>query len=207
MEPEVRRNWPDALISWQRLTHGRWRDPLVASHILVGLATAVVFAMVAFPALSTLTTDVPMAGTGQVLSAPSVWRLTLPQASGPGTAMGYLSAIVLCRLLIRHLWTADAIALAWFSLISISVAPSGSWLVPACFLAANFTWLWLMRRFGLLTFLTMFTFAPLLWLPHYMHGWLGARLLPAHLIPVAVAAWCVWVIVTANQRQVRPFVA
>jgi hypothetical protein len=39
-------------------------------------------------------------------------------------------------------------------------------------------------------------------LPHHLHGWLGERLWPAHLIPIAVAAFCLWVIVSANQRQI-----
>src|SRR5262249_27853194 len=37
IEPYVRRNWPDALISLTRVQSGRFRDPLVASHVLVAL--------------------------------------------------------------------------------------------------------------------------------------------------------------------------
>jgi serine/threonine-protein kinase len=36
LEPEVRRIRPQAEISWARLLAGRWRDPLVASHVLLG---------------------------------------------------------------------------------------------------------------------------------------------------------------------------
>jgi serine/threonine-protein kinase len=36
LEPEVRRTRPQAEISWARLLAGRWRDPLVASHVLLG---------------------------------------------------------------------------------------------------------------------------------------------------------------------------
>ena len=35
-EPYARRNWPDSLISWNRVLGGRLRDPLVASHVLAG---------------------------------------------------------------------------------------------------------------------------------------------------------------------------
>ena len=38
IEPYVRRNWPEALISWNRLHSRKLRDPLVASHVLAGLA-------------------------------------------------------------------------------------------------------------------------------------------------------------------------
>ncbi len=40
LEPYVRRIWPETVISWSRLLTGRLNDPLVASHVLVGLAVA-----------------------------------------------------------------------------------------------------------------------------------------------------------------------
>ncbi len=36
LEPYVRRLWPQSLISWRRLLDGRWRDPLVGRHLLLG---------------------------------------------------------------------------------------------------------------------------------------------------------------------------
>jgi hypothetical protein len=39
VEPYVRRRWPQTMISWGRILEGRWRDPLVASHVLIGIAT------------------------------------------------------------------------------------------------------------------------------------------------------------------------
>jgi hypothetical protein len=36
LEPYVRRRWPAALVSWNRLLAGGFRDPLVGSHVLVG---------------------------------------------------------------------------------------------------------------------------------------------------------------------------
>ena len=35
-EPSVRRHWPYALVSWNRLLVGRWRDPLVGRDAMVG---------------------------------------------------------------------------------------------------------------------------------------------------------------------------
>ena len=37
LEPYIRRFSPDSLIGWTRLTNGRWRDPQVASDILLGI--------------------------------------------------------------------------------------------------------------------------------------------------------------------------
>jgi len=36
LEPSVRRHWPYALVAWNRLLAGRWRDPLVGRDVLVG---------------------------------------------------------------------------------------------------------------------------------------------------------------------------
>jgi serine/threonine-protein kinase len=38
VEPFVRRHWPELIVSWTRLLNGRWRDPLVGKHILIGAA-------------------------------------------------------------------------------------------------------------------------------------------------------------------------
>ncbi len=45
IEPFIRRYWPDALISWMRMVNGRFRDPLVTSHILVGVSAGLVIAL------------------------------------------------------------------------------------------------------------------------------------------------------------------
>ena len=32
-------------------------------------------------------------------------------------------------------------------------------------------------------------------------GWIGQRVIPLHLIPLAIAAWAVWVIVSAEHNK------
>jgi serine/threonine-protein kinase len=41
LEPYVRRRWPETLISWTRLLHGRFRDPLVGRDVLAGVTLSV----------------------------------------------------------------------------------------------------------------------------------------------------------------------
>jgi serine/threonine-protein kinase len=41
LEPFVRRRWPKALVSWNRMLAGRFRDPLVGRDILTGAAVGV----------------------------------------------------------------------------------------------------------------------------------------------------------------------
>jgi hypothetical protein len=38
LEPSVRANWPHSIVTWNRLLAGRWKDPQVASHVLIGAA-------------------------------------------------------------------------------------------------------------------------------------------------------------------------
>jgi serine/threonine-protein kinase len=45
LEPLVRRHRPASLVAWTRLVSGRWRDPLVARDVLVGLVCGGVFAL------------------------------------------------------------------------------------------------------------------------------------------------------------------
>jgi hypothetical protein len=45
LEPLVRRHRPASLVSWTRLLSGRWRDPLVAHDVLVGLLCGGTFAL------------------------------------------------------------------------------------------------------------------------------------------------------------------
>jgi len=41
LEPYVRRRWPQSLISWSRALAGGWRDPLLGSQVLVGIALGI----------------------------------------------------------------------------------------------------------------------------------------------------------------------
>ena len=36
IEPYVRRFWPETLVAWSRVLEGRFRDPMVGRHILIG---------------------------------------------------------------------------------------------------------------------------------------------------------------------------
>lgn len=47
LEPLVRRRWPRALIAWTRLLSGKFRDRVVAQHVLLGLVTGAAVALMA----------------------------------------------------------------------------------------------------------------------------------------------------------------
>ena len=61
--------------------------------------------------------------------------------------------------------------------------------------------MWLLRRFGFLTNVIVWLVQgiALAW-PLTITGWFAARSMAVHLVPVAIAAWALWVIVS-RQRQ------
>jgi serine/threonine-protein kinase len=46
LEPFVRRQWPESIVSWTRVLSGRFRDPLVARHLLFGATVGAALALV-----------------------------------------------------------------------------------------------------------------------------------------------------------------
>jgi predicted Ser/Thr protein kinase len=41
LEPELRASWPHSVVTWNRVLAGRWKDPQVGAHILIGAAAGV----------------------------------------------------------------------------------------------------------------------------------------------------------------------
>jgi serine/threonine-protein kinase len=48
LEPFIRRRWPESLVSWNRLLDGRFRDPLIGKHLLIGAFFGVIVGCVVF---------------------------------------------------------------------------------------------------------------------------------------------------------------
>ena len=62
LEPYVRRLWPDTLTAWTRVLEGRFRDPLVGRHILIGAVAGIVFtAIFLLPAVAAPLFGIPPA--------------------------------------------------------------------------------------------------------------------------------------------------
>jgi hypothetical protein len=204
IEPYVRRHWPDSLISWTRLCKGKLRDPLVASHILAGLA---VCAIADFMILLMLyAVSAPTRGRLPVgalnSSAAAAADLVNTVLGALGLAVIYLLLIVLLRLLLKRIWIADALA-------SILIASSGGVdysdpyrlaVTGPTVVLAVYSVLWLMRRFGLVAMMADWWLNALLSIvPTSFAAWYTGRLIVVFAIPIAVAAWALWVIVNASR--------
>jgi hypothetical protein len=209
IEPLVRRNWPDALISWTRLQRHRFRDTLVASHVLAGTFVISIFIGLRMMRLQLSPATMPMGFFFSSLNSMAMFIANLIGSIVPGLVfgMGFLLIVVLVRLRIRRVWVADLVAstLLAFGTIGPGNVRSGTLLIATGTLgiAMNLAILWALRRFGFLSVLV----AWILWqtwvtAPISLTLWYASRSLTLLAIPLVISAWALWVIVTAQQRSI-----
>jgi len=115
-EPLIRRQSPARLISWNRLLAGRFRDPMVGGHVLVGVTVAVLtwcatHALGSLPFLATSAPKLPYsAASGFSLW---VWHAIV---GGPG-GLGFALVLSLVSKLVRRAWLALLLFVAIMALI------------------------------------------------------------------------------------------
>jgi serine/threonine-protein kinase len=125
IEPFVRRRWPQLLVSWNRLLAGRFLDPLVGRHLLIGAAFGVVVS--GFGVLQEVITRwagldwadpwsssiLPLQGTRHVAA-----QLIGALMAGIVPAVVILFFLVLFRVVLRRPWAAFAGVTVLFGLFS-----------------------------------------------------------------------------------------
>jgi hypothetical protein len=210
VEPYVRRHWPDALISWTRVLSGHVRNPLVASHVLVGVCLEVAFIAA-------------VRGVFWVVRPPTTQRMPISIASlqggtfplgawlqmavgGLAFVMAFVLIIVLLRLLVRRLGIADLLGAILIGALlnpTGAVSAQGDAVIYVLRLLMACAWLWSLRRFGLLSVLVAVECDWLL-ASQVFGGWdswyVGWSLLP-WVVMIGVAAWALWVILTAQRTR------
>jgi hypothetical protein len=199
LEPLVRRHRPETIITWSRWLMGRWRDPVVARDILIGLASATLgMVLLLATNLGAFWVGGAPAINGRVLGV-------LGRDAGPLVALvlstGWIAYIVattifflwlVLRTLIRWRW------LAW-SILIVVMAVVGNPTVPDATSVVNEMGLWLVilillyvsERFGLLTAVFYVTFAlieTLVFTPH-VTTWYGRTSLIGIVLLPALAFW------------------
>lgn len=150
-EPHVRRNWPNALVSWSRLLNGSFTDPLVASHLLAGIAAAMTLAVYRMVLVSLGYSDLlypllsSLEGTPHLLGG-----LIAAAETSTLFVLATLLVLVLVRLAVRHSLTAN---LLWVLFITLSDTSSVAGALRR--LALGIFLLWMLHRFGVLTIVVM----------------------------------------------------
>jgi hypothetical protein len=208
IEPYARRHWPDSLISWNRLLAGRLRDPLVASHVLagfIGFLAAVQIVLLVYAAVSGPPRP-PLAIDSLNSTTSFASNLLRGTAGGPVAGMSFLLLVILLRLLLRRVWIADLLAAAVLGLNGIALDfsnPYGFAATWAAYMLFYFVFLWLLRRFGFLAVVAFWLISNLSSSTPYtvFTSWYAGRMLVANGIMVAIAAWALWVILSAQRRQ------
>ncbi len=192
MERYVRRIWPEALITWRKMLHGAWRDPLVGSHVLaavaVGLALGLPSLIGALLARGSpaSTPDVVVLRGGAGILAGGI------RSFGEAVALGmlYFALIFILRSLLRRTWIVVLVAPLLAALLQ--VANRGVWHEAGMMYAAWAIGTWLVCRFGVLVGMAAFFVNGILtrcgfaagasaWFA--WHGWSGVALI------LAVAIW------------------
>jgi len=201
LEPYVRRNWPDALVSWTRLCHGQARNPVVASHILAGIVAAEAFGMIVRPGFTVLSGGFSVLQLGFTTFSLMLGMTLLILTLGLVFA---LVAVLLQQFTGRPMLTGLALAVLFSipaGLEAYGHSPFVVMLFCGLFTGASMVWLWLLRRFGFLTNLVVWLVQGMLvaW-PLTITGWFAGRSMAVHLVPVTVAAWALWVILSAQKQ-------
>jgi serine/threonine-protein kinase len=162
LEPYVRRVWPEMMISWMRLLDGRFRDPLVGRHVLMGCLLGAMLELVQrlyqfIPAeLGYFAPRPDRFGnpTAELISLRGVRyfisEVFLIHSNTLITVLYFIVALFLLRFLLRKTWLAVG---AWWvlSLFVYNVnagQPMFDWLV---FGVWAFLWLFFLFRFGWVT--------------------------------------------------------
>ena len=202
VEPFVRRYWPDALISWLRVVGGRFRDPLVTSHLLVGISAGLMLALL---------TQVTSVATTGFLNDPTGGGETASIVSLNGLrfflgilldglkinawiATGTVLLMVLLRSVARSTRVADVLFVVLLTLPWLPF-PVG---VPGVVLA-NVTVVWVIRRFGLLAIVAgACVSGAVQGMPLAAASWYAPLSLTTPILVAALAAWSVYVIATSQ---------
>lgn len=121
LEPEVRRHWPERLISWQRMLAKSYRDPLVGRHVLIGIllgtALNLMIALITFIARIVKPSEFELSATGvsHLIGNGVVVGTVLAQISQAIFAGVFITVLILVvKLILRRMWAAVAFSVIIF---------------------------------------------------------------------------------------------
>ena len=166
LEPWVRRWWPHAMVGWTRVLAGRWRDPLVARDVLVGLALVIgyrcVYLLAVFVGIHQGASPTGGGSVESTLGEFVLSQLARPQFAAAnilncisvGVSLAAVSFFLLAmfRALLRDPWRGTA-AFCVCSFVWSSLQPEfrAEWVTVATYPILLGVWIFGAVRYGLLT--------------------------------------------------------
>jgi hypothetical protein len=158
LEPPVRKRWPQTLVSWSRVLAGRLWDPLVGTHVLVGLAAGSLLAAIGYAVtLYTIQSgDKPIDNQLQTLLGTrfAIGGMIANLINAAASSLVNFFLLFLFKIIFRKNWLAAA---AFLVLFSVSQFFSPGFSIPNV-VAAIFelvTIVYVLMRFGLLSLATV----------------------------------------------------
>jgi len=195
IEPWVRRQWPNTIISWTRLLAGSFRDPVVGRDILVGILLGIfwillfqvryIFMMHMGAAPSLGGTDALIGGRFALGGWIRKWPLSIQ------TALFFFLLLLGLRALLRNRWLAAAVFVAIFAVPRGLASSYARVELPALILVYAIAVL-IVIRFGLIPLvLAIFTIDMLANVPFSadFSAWYMTTSILALLSVVAIAVW------------------
>jgi serine/threonine-protein kinase len=209
LEPWVRRWWSHAMIGWARVLAGRWRDPIVARDVLVGLALGIGYRCAYLAGvLGTIHNGAPPLTVASIEAVPG--DFVLSHLSGPQFTAGNMLAsatsgmssaavafflLALFRSLLRNQWLGVA-ALCIVSCLWTFNQPEfrRDWLTFAVYLAFLAVFTLVALRYGFFAIVIGSSAGQLIGqsvLTTHFGAWYGRSSLVAVLLVSALALWAV----------------
>jgi hypothetical protein len=150
-EPFVRRNWPDALVSWSRIINLQFRDHLVASHVLAGIAAAVALFMLRMVIVVVGFEDPIFPSPRSLEGTPHmVGGMIAGALTSTFFFFCFVLALVLIRSAARRNWIGNLVWLLLEGASDLSSPTRALWR-----LLLGVLLLWLLYRYGMLVIITM----------------------------------------------------
>jgi len=208
LEPWVRRSWPQAMVTWSRVLAGRWRDPVVARDILVGIALAVVIycfrqslyavfmpgrgmppgsnAVLGFAFMPVFLTG------GRVVAAGMLAELMI----GLTQALSIFFLLFLCRVLLPRPWMSVVAFVAAMALLTVGLWWSDTrWIEGLSIVVFSLLTFPVIVRFGFVTFAVWGWMGGMLGralVTNQFGAWYGQSSLAVLVVITAVTLWAFW---------------
>jgi predicted Ser/Thr protein kinase len=156
LEPSVRARWPHSIVTWNRILAGRWLDPQVGSHVLIGAALGCVLWQL-FAVSNTLRGPKnTLSGMGGLFFVEGTRQWIGGHASHLAQALtvglAFFLALFCLRTLLKRDWLAALVASLLGIWIEGGLVYSPDWqLKAAVYFVVYFALFLVMLRFGLVT--------------------------------------------------------
>jgi hypothetical protein len=153
VEPYVRRHWPHAVVSWTRILTGRRKDPVVSTHLLIGLLFGVVWSLMAAIAILILKGQAG-AGAEEVsiesllgfTHVASAFAAVMPNAAL--SVMVFFFLLFVVRVIVRRERTAAVLFVVIFTALATLLSPN-SWMALPFNFVQFASLAFILTRFGI----------------------------------------------------------